>query len=155
MPLSSRQPRKRRSTRPVKASSHTLDRLRVRFDAKGLVANAGLVLPATLAQRLGLPELLRHHIRLGKVAVAANPDRKAMTVIGSLLAGGEWMEDVNALRAGGLGTQILGACCRRRPRRRAPSCGRSPLATLASWTRSRRISTGAPGRREPDPASRR
>ena len=28
----------------------------VRFDAKGLVAHAGLILPATLAQRLGLPE---------------------------------------------------------------------------------------------------
>src|SRR5215471_20211770 len=108
MPLSSRQPRKRRSTRPVKASSHTLDRLRVDFDARGLVANAGLVLPATLAQRLGLPELLRHHVRLGKVEGAANPDRKAMTLIGSLLAGGEWMEDVNALRAGGLGAEVLG-----------------------------------------------
>lgn len=87
------------------ASSHTLD---VRFDAKGLVAHAGLILPTTLAQRLGLPELLRQHVRLGKVAGAANPDRKAMTMIGSLLAGGEWMEDVNALRAGGLGAEILG-----------------------------------------------
>jgi hypothetical protein len=45
----------------VNASSHTLD---VRFDAKGLVAHAGLILPATLAQRLGLPELLRQHVRL-------------------------------------------------------------------------------------------
>jgi len=89
----------------VNASSHTLD---VRFDAKGLVANAGLVLPATLAQRLGLPELLRHHVRLGKVAGAANPDRKAMTMIGTLLAGGEWMEDVNALRAGGVAAEVLG-----------------------------------------------
>ncbi len=89
----------------MNASSHTLE---VRFDAKGLVAHAGLILPATLAQRLGLPELLRQHVRLGKVAGAANPDRKAMTVIGSLLAGGEWMEDVNALRAGGLCAEILG-----------------------------------------------
>src|SRR5215472_12812030 len=95
----------RRSTRSVNASSHTRD---VRFDAKGLVAHAGLILPATLAQRLGLPELLRQHVRLGKVAGAANPDRKAITMIGSLLAGGEWMEDVNALRAGGLGAEVLG-----------------------------------------------
>jgi hypothetical protein len=57
----------------VTASSHTLD---VRFDAKGLVAHAGLILPATLAQRLGLPELLRRHLHLGKVAGAANPDRR-------------------------------------------------------------------------------
>jgi len=82
----------------VNASSHTLD---IGFDARGLVANAGLVLPATLAQRLGLPELLRQHIDLGKVAGAANPDVKALTAIASLLAGGEYVEDVNALRAGG------------------------------------------------------
>lgn len=85
----------------MKASWHTLDRLRVDFDAPGLIANAGLVLPATLAQHLGLPALLRRHVRLGKVEGAANPDVKAMTAIASLLAGGEWMDDVNALRAAG------------------------------------------------------
>jgi len=89
----------------VTESSHTLD---IRFDAKGMVVNAGLVLPATLAQRLSLPDLLRQHVNLGKVAGAANPDRKAMTMIGSLLAGGEWVDDVNALRAGGMGTEVLG-----------------------------------------------
>ena len=41
----------------MKASSH--DRLRIDFDAPGLVANAGLVLPATLAQHWALPALLR------------------------------------------------------------------------------------------------
>jgi Transposase DDE domain group 1 len=89
----------------VTASSHNLD---VRFDAKGLVANAGLVLPTTLAQRLGLPDLLRQHVQLGKVPGAANPDRKAMTAIASLLAGGEHVDDVNVLRAGGTGAEILG-----------------------------------------------
>ena len=92
----------------MKASSHNLDRLRIDFDAPGLVANAGLVLPATLAQHLGLPALLRQHVRLGKVAGAANPDRKALTVIASLLAGGEWGDDVNALRVGGLSAEVLG-----------------------------------------------
>jgi hypothetical protein len=89
-------------------STPALDRLDVTFDAKHLVANAGLVLPATLAQHLGLPELLREHVHLGKVAGAANPEWKAMTAIFSLLAGGEWVDDVNALRAGGLGAAILG-----------------------------------------------
>lgn len=87
------------------ASSHSLD---IRFDAKGLVTNVGLVLPIRLAQRLGLPHLLQQHVHLGKVEGAANPDRKAMTMIASLLAGGEWMGDVNALRAGGVGSEILG-----------------------------------------------
>jgi hypothetical protein len=72
----------------VNAASHNLDRVRVGFDAPGLVANAGLVLPATLAQHLGLPALLRHHVRLGQVEGSANPGVKAMTAIASLLSGG-------------------------------------------------------------------
>lgn len=67
------------------APSHTLDRLDVAFDGQGLVANAGLVLPATLAHHVGLPEPLRRYIRLGRVAGAANPDVKALTAIASLL----------------------------------------------------------------------
>ena len=35
-------------------SSHSLDRLETAFDDDRLVANAGLLLPATLAQHLGL-----------------------------------------------------------------------------------------------------
>ena len=92
----------------MKASSHTLDRLRVDFDAPGLVANAGLVLPATLAQRLGLPELLRQHVHLGKVVGAANPERRSLTLIASLLAGGECVDDVNVLRAGRMSAEVLG-----------------------------------------------
>jgi hypothetical protein len=45
-------------------SSHTLDALAVQFDDVNLVANAGLVLPATLAQHLGLEALYRKHVRL-------------------------------------------------------------------------------------------
>jgi hypothetical protein len=40
-----------------------------RRHAKGLIANVGLVLPATLAQRLGLPELLLHHGRQNAVVL--------------------------------------------------------------------------------------
>ena len=36
------------------------DRIQIAFDDHRLVANAGLILPATLALRLGLPQLLRH-----------------------------------------------------------------------------------------------
>ena len=36
-----------------------------RIDDHRLVANAGLILPATLALRLGLPQLLRKHLDLG------------------------------------------------------------------------------------------
>jgi hypothetical protein len=44
----------------VKAS-HTIDAIRTRFGDEHLVANAGLLLPATLMRRLRLAELLRWH----------------------------------------------------------------------------------------------
>src|SRR5579859_7753236 len=83
-------------------SSHSLDRLDISFNARGVVPHAGLALPATLAQHLGLPELIREKVRLGKQknSVGANADLKAMTVITSALAGGDYIDDVNALRAG-------------------------------------------------------
>ena len=40
------------------------DRIRILFDDHRLVANAGLLLPATLARRLGLRELVDHHLDL-------------------------------------------------------------------------------------------
>ena len=40
------------------------DRIRIAFDDHRLVANAGLLLPATLAQHLGLRELVDHHLDL-------------------------------------------------------------------------------------------
>ena len=38
------------------------DRIRIVFDDHRLVANAGLLLPATLARHLGLRELVDHHL---------------------------------------------------------------------------------------------
>ena len=44
--------------------SHTLDRLEVSFDAPNVVANAGLLLTATLAYRLGLEALIDDTVKL-------------------------------------------------------------------------------------------
>ena len=41
------------------------DRMRIAFEDHLLVANAGLLLPAILAQHLGLRELVGKHIDLG------------------------------------------------------------------------------------------
>ena len=41
------------------------DRIQITFDDRRLVANAGLLLPVTLAQHLGLRELVDHHLDLG------------------------------------------------------------------------------------------
>ena len=41
------------------------DRIRIVFDDYRLVANAGLLFPATLAQHLGMRELVDRHLDLG------------------------------------------------------------------------------------------
>ena len=38
------------------------DRIQITFDDRRLVANAGLLLPATLARHLGLPELVQQRL---------------------------------------------------------------------------------------------
>ncbi len=92
-------------------SSHTLDRLGVGFDAPHLVANAGLLLRATLAQRLGLREVAEEHPDLGDAPGRAKVGRKAMSLIHSMLAGADSIEDPYVLRAGAtqgvLGHEVL------------------------------------------------
>ena len=77
------------------------DRIRVVFDDHRLVANAGLLLPATLAQHLGLRELVDHHLDLGCAPGRANTGDKLLTLVASALAGGDFIDDADALRAGG------------------------------------------------------
>ena len=64
------------------------------------MANAGLLLPATLARHLGLRELVDHHLDLGGAPGRANTGDKMLTLVASALAGGDCME-ADALRAGG------------------------------------------------------
>ena len=82
------------------SSSHTLDALQVTFDDDHLIADAGLIQPATLAQHLGLRTLFDTHVDLGDAAGHANVGHRAMTVIHSALAGGDSIDDCDTLRAG-------------------------------------------------------
>ena len=79
------------------------DRIRVAFDDHRLVANAGLLLPATLAQHLGLGELVDHHLDLGSAPGRENTGDKVMTLVASALAGGDCIDDADVLRTGGDG----------------------------------------------------
>lgn len=88
-------------------SSHSLDALSVQFDDDNAIAGAGMILPATLAQHLGLCELLYDHVDLGYAPGRANVGDKAMTLVASLIAGGECIDDAGALRAGET-DQVLG-----------------------------------------------
>ena len=87
------------------------DRIRIGFDDHRLVANAGLLLPATLAQHLGLGELVDYHLDLGSAPGRANTGDKMMTLVASALAGGDCIDDADALRTGGT-TCTLGAFLR-------------------------------------------
>jgi len=88
-------------------SSHSLDRLETAFDDDRLVADAGLILPATLAHHLGLKGLVDEHLDLGPKPGRANAGDKVLTLVMSALAGGDHIDHANALRAGDTG-RILG-----------------------------------------------
>ena len=83
------------------------DRIQIAFDDRRLVANAGLILPVTLAQHLGLRELVDDHVDLGDAPGRANTGDKMLTLVASALAGGDCIDDADALRAGGT-EQVLG-----------------------------------------------
>ena len=78
-----------------------LDRIKIAFDDHRLVANAGLLLPATLALHLGLSQLVQQRLDLGDAPGRANTGDKIMTLVASALAGGDCIDDADALRAGG------------------------------------------------------
>ena len=59
------------------------DRIRILFDDHRLVANAGLLLPATLARHLGLRELVDHHLDLDGAPGRANTGDKMPTLVAS------------------------------------------------------------------------
>ena len=83
------------------------DRIQIAFDDHRLVANAGLILPVTLAQHLGLRELVDHHVDLGDAPGRANPGDKTLTLVASALAGGDCIDDADVLRTEGT-ARVLG-----------------------------------------------
>lgn len=98
-------------------SSHTLDRLAVTFDDERAVADAGLILPATLAGKIGLENAADAVVDRGK-----RPGRMALTIVHGMLAGAGCIDDCGILRSGStervLGHKVM-----------APS-------TLGTWLRS-------------------
>jgi hypothetical protein len=76
------------------------DSVAVEFDDGRLIANAGLVLVATLSLRLGLEKMVDKMVRLGEGAGAARPGRKVLTLIHAIAAGADSIEDADVLRAG-------------------------------------------------------
>jgi hypothetical protein len=80
--------------------SQTLDRIDVTFDEPNLVANAGLLLVATLTARLGLENLIDTTVKLiGRVG-GARPGRKVLTLVHAMIAGAAHIDHADVLRAG-------------------------------------------------------
>ena len=71
------------------------DAIHVSFDDHRPVVNAGLLLPASL----GLGELADQHVDLGDAPGRANTGDKLLTLVASALAGGDCIDEADALRS--------------------------------------------------------
>jgi hypothetical protein len=76
------------------------DAARVVFDDQRAVANAGILLPAVLADRLGIESLIDQMVDLGDRPGAANPGRKVMTLVSAMALGADCIDDCAMLRSG-------------------------------------------------------
>jgi hypothetical protein len=88
-------------------SSHTPDQLDIAFDDTHAIANAGLLLAATLAERLGIEQTADALIDLGERAGAHRPGRKLLTLVHAMIAGGDCIDDADLLRCGAT-SRVLG-----------------------------------------------
>ncbi len=128
-----------------------LNRVEVVFDDERVVSDAGVMLVATLAGRLGVELLAGDLVRLrpGRPG-PANAGRKIMALVFAMILGADSIDDCGVLRAGRTG-RLLGAGWR--PRRLwGRSCGRSRSGTCGSSTRcspGRSSGRGRPARECP------
>lgn len=77
------------------------------FDDDRVVANAGVMLPALLAGRLGIEALVDARVDLGDRPGAGNAGRKVMTLVSAMALGADCIEDCDVLRSGQTAT-VLG-----------------------------------------------
>ncbi len=76
----------------MRSVSRGIDRIDVTFDDPNLVANAGLILVATLSARLGLEALINQTVHLSGRVGGALPGRKILTLIHTMVAGGSHID---------------------------------------------------------------
>ena len=81
------------------------------FDEEHLVSHAGLVPVMALAEKAGLSELIGQRVKLPSTRVAsagANPAGKVTSIIAGMAAGADSIDDLDVLRAGGMGRLFTG-----------------------------------------------
>jgi PII-like signaling protein len=91
---------------PVRPVSHGIDRVEVTFDEPGLVANAGLLLVATLVKRLALEAVIDTTVRIPSKLGGLAPGRKVLTLVHAMVAGATHIDHADVLRAGATGTVL-------------------------------------------------
>jgi hypothetical protein len=84
-----------------------LSRARIEFDDPNLVSFAGVAPVMALAERAGLSELIEERVRIDPAATkvpsaGVNPVGKLTTVIGGMLTGADCIDDLDAVRSGGM-----------------------------------------------------
>jgi hypothetical protein len=84
----------------VSEVSRGIDRIEVTFDEPNLVANAGLLLLATMGVRLGLERLINATVHLSGRVGGALPGRKVLTLVHAMAAGGSHIDHADMLRSG-------------------------------------------------------
>jgi hypothetical protein len=70
------------------------------FDDERAIANAGVILPAALAERLGIEQLVDECVDLCDRPGAANPGAKVATMLSAMALGADCIEDCEVLRSG-------------------------------------------------------
>ena len=74
--------------------------MHVQFDEQRLVSDAGVLLTATLADRLGIEETVNESVWLGyRVPGAALPGRKVMSLLHGMVAGADSIDDIKKTRS--------------------------------------------------------
>ena len=85
-----------------------LDGVEVKFDDERVVSDAGVMLVATVVQRLGIEALAQQLLRLRRDRPgAANAGRKVIAVLYAMVLGADSIDDCGVLRAGRTG-RLLG-----------------------------------------------
>jgi Transposase DDE domain group 1 len=85
--------------------SHSFSATSAVFDDDNLVSCAGLVPVMTLAEQTGLSALLTEKVHIAEPRIksgAANPSPKLVTVVAGMCAGADCIDDIDAVRSGGM-----------------------------------------------------
>jgi hypothetical protein len=91
--------------------SHSFSATSAVFDDDNLVSCAGLVPVMTLAEQTGLSRLLDAKVHIAEPRIksgAANPSPKLVTVVAGMCAGADCIDDIDAVRSGGMTTLFDG-----------------------------------------------